>query len=54
MVEKVICPKTLVEKVLEKRIQEVCKYLLSLYWPAAKILATDGVEQNINLSRVIT
>jgi hypothetical protein len=28
MVEKVICPKTLVEKVLEKRMQQVCKYLL--------------------------
>jgi hypothetical protein len=28
--------------------------VLSLYWPVAKILATDGVEQNINLSRGIT
>ncbi len=27
---------------------------LSLYWPVAKILATEGVEQNINLSHVIT
>jgi hypothetical protein len=42
MVEKVICPKTLVEKVLEKRIQQVCKYLLLALGEAAEMMENDA------------
>jgi hypothetical protein len=38
--------------VKEKTSQTVLR--VSLYWNVAKILATDGVQQNINVSRVIT